>query len=70
MGSLGTRSANSRRPRKSKFLSGILIGVTNDIDIVADIRDEPLLPLKKCFPEEDFYLDLDMASKAIKLWKK
>lgn len=54
------------------FVTGAVAGIvygeprlTNDIDIVADIRDEHLPLLKKCFPEDDFYLDLDMASKAI-----
>lgn len=41
--------------------------LTNDIDILADIKDEHIKALKKCFPKEDFYLDEDMIKKAILL---
>jgi len=54
------------------FITGAVAGIiygeprlTNDIDIVADVREEQLPRLKKCFPEEDFYFDLDMATKAV-----
>jgi hypothetical protein len=39
---------------------------TNDIDIVVDIKDEHIAQLKKCFPEEEYYLDSDAAREAIK----
>jgi hypothetical protein len=55
------------------FITGAVAGIvygeprlTNDIDIVADIREEQLPLLKRCFPEEDFYLDLDTALKAVR----
>lgn len=55
------------------FITGAVAGIvygeprmTNDIDIVADIKDEHLALLKQCFPEEDFYFDLDMASRAVR----
>ncbi len=51
-------------------VAGILYGeprLTNDIDIVADIRDGQLPELKRRFPEDDFYLDLDSAVRAIRM---
>jgi len=33
--------------------------LTNDIDIVADVKDEHIAQLKDCFPEREFYLDPD-----------
>ena len=38
---------------------------TNDIDIVADIKTEQIDPLKKYFPDEDFYLEKESIKKAI-----
>ena len=39
--------------------------VTNDIDIVADIKEKHIAGLKNCFPEEEFYLDEDTIKDAI-----
>jgi hypothetical protein len=39
---------------------------TNDIDIVADVKDEHIGQLKECFPEQEFYLDSDAIREAIK----
>jgi len=33
--------------------------LTNDIDIVAEINDGHIAGLRDCFPEQEFYLDLD-----------
>lgn len=38
---------------------------TNDIDIVADIRDEHIKGLKECFPADEFYLSEDAVKMAI-----
>ena len=38
---------------------------TNDIDIVADIKEEHIAGLRECFPEEDFFLDKDTIKDAI-----
>lgn len=38
---------------------------TNDIDIVADIKTEQIDPLKKYFPDKDFYLEKESIKKAI-----
>jgi hypothetical protein len=38
---------------------------TNDIDIVADVKDEHIAQLKECFPEQEYYLDPDVAREAI-----
>jgi len=38
---------------------------TNDIDIVADIRQQQSEAFAKCFPEEEFYLDADSIREAI-----
>jgi len=40
--------------------------LTNDIDIVADIRDEDIPRLKSCYPEAEFYFDEDSARRAVK----
>lgn len=39
---------------------------TNDIDVVADIREEHILALLKHFPESEFYLSEDAIRDAIK----
>jgi len=39
---------------------------TNDIDIVADIKGDHIIGLKDCFPEEEFFLDVDMVKDAIR----
>ncbi|OGD10433.1 MAG: hypothetical protein A2Y86_08925 [Candidatus Aminicenantes bacterium RBG_13_62_12] len=39
--------------------------LTNDIDIVADIGEEHIAPLKECFPAEEYYLDSDAIREAI-----
>jgi hypothetical protein len=38
---------------------------TNDIDIVADVKDEHIARLKECFPEQEYYLDPDVVREAI-----
>ncbi len=38
---------------------------TNDIDIVADVKDEHIARLKECFPEQEYYLDSDVIRQAI-----
>jgi len=55
------------------FITGAVAGIvygeprlTNDIDIVADIGQDHLSELKKCFPEEEYFFDVDSASKAIR----
>lgn len=55
------------------FVTGALASIaygeprlTNNIDIVVDIRESSLADLKKHFPEGDFYLDIDFARKAIR----
>jgi hypothetical protein len=40
--------------------------LTNDIDIVAEVNDGHTAKLKECFPEEEFYLDLDSIREAIR----
>jgi hypothetical protein len=57
----------------SYFITGAVAGIvygeprlTNDIDIVADVREEHLPDLKRCFPEGEFYFDTEMAAKAIR----
>ncbi len=39
--------------------------LTNDIDIVADIDLNQAQKLKDCFPESDFYLEIESVKKAI-----
>lgn len=39
---------------------------TKDIDIVADIKEEHIVGIKKCFPEEEFYLDESSIREAIR----
>jgi len=41
--------------------------LTNDLDIVADVKDEHIAQLKDCFPEREFYLDADTVREAIRL---
>ena len=38
---------------------------TNDIDIVADIKEAHITGLRNCFSEEEYYLDEDMIRDAI-----
>lgn len=38
---------------------------TNDIDIVADIKPSHVDEFKSCFPENDFYLEVDSMKKAL-----
>jgi len=38
---------------------------TNDIDIVADIKPAQAEEFKSCFPENDFYLEVDSMKKAL-----
>jgi hypothetical protein len=40
--------------------------LTNDIDVVAEVKDEAIDELKGCFPEQEYYFDLDAAREAIK----
>jgi hypothetical protein len=40
--------------------------LTNDIDIVVDLKEDDILQLKKYFPENNFYLDVDTAQKAVR----
>lgn len=40
---------------------------TNDIDIVADLKRSHLDKFKSCFPENDFYLEVDSIKKALDL---
>ena len=50
-------------------IASILYGeprFTHDIDIVADIREDHIEGLQKCFPEKHFYFDYDAARNAIK----
>ncbi|MBI5232828.1 MAG: hypothetical protein HY880_00580, partial [Deltaproteobacteria bacterium] len=39
--------------------------LTIDIDVVADITDEHIEGLKRCFPESEFYLSEDAVKEAI-----
>ncbi|MEW6417551.1 MAG: hypothetical protein AB1480_05440 [Nitrospirota bacterium] len=39
---------------------------TNDIDIVADIKEEHIAGLRNCFPEEEFFLDENAIKDAIR----
>lgn len=55
------------------FVTGAVAGIaygeprmTNDIDIVADIREENIPGLIKCFPIDEYYLDADSAIRAIR----
>lgn len=38
---------------------------TNDIDIVADLKHSQVDEFKSCFPETDFYLEVDSIKKAL-----
>ncbi len=40
---------------------------TNDIDVVADVREEHIVGLKKCFPDSEFYLSAEAIKNAIRL---
>lgn len=40
--------------------------LTNDIDIVADLREDDVPKLKTCYPDEDFYFDTDSAMRAVR----
>ena len=57
----------------SYFITGAVASIaygeprlTNDIDIVAEIKNTHIAKLKECFPEEEFYLDSDAVRKAIR----
>jgi len=39
--------------------------LTNDIDIVADIKMEQLILLEQYFPHDEFYFDIEMVREAI-----
>jgi hypothetical protein len=39
--------------------------LTNDIDIVADLREDEIPKLKACYPEGEFYFDEDSARRAV-----
>jgi len=39
--------------------------LTNDIDVVVDLREGNLSALAECFPESDFYFDIDAARQAV-----
>ena len=43
---------------------------TNDIDIVADIEESLVDEFKSCFPETDFYLEIDSMKKALESKKQ
>ena len=50
-------------------IAAILYGeprFTHDIDIVADIREDHIEDMQKCFPEKQYYFDPDAARNAIK----
>ena len=50
-------------------IASILYGeprFTHDIDIVADIREDQIKGMEKCFPEEQYYFDGDTVRDAIK----
>lgn len=56
------------------FITGAIASIaygeprlTNDIDIVADIRDEHIAQLTECFPQQEYYLDGDAIREAIGL---
>jgi hypothetical protein len=40
--------------------------LTINIDVVADLREDQVGGVKACFPEDDFYLDIDAARQAIR----
>ena len=40
--------------------------LTNDIDIVADIEMDQVQKMKDCFPDSDFYLEVESVKKAIR----
>ncbi len=55
------------------FITGAVAGIaygeprlTNDIDIVADIREDQVPELRNCFPEGEYYFDSDAALTAIR----
>jgi hypothetical protein len=39
--------------------------LTNDIDIVVDLREDEIPKLKGCYPEGEFYFDEDSARRAV-----
>lgn len=43
---------------------------TNDIDVVADIREEHIEGLKKCFPDSEFYFSTEAIKNAICLQRQ
>ena len=43
---------------------------TNDIDVVADIKEEHIAGLKHCFPEGEFYLSEEAVREAISEWQQ
>lgn len=43
---------------------------TNDIDIVADIRPNQIDAVKNCFPESDFYLEVESMHNAVAFRKQ
>jgi hypothetical protein len=55
------------------FITGALASIaygeprlTNDIDVVAEMNETHVAGLKDCFPEKEFYLDLDAIREAIR----
>lgn len=40
--------------------------LTNDIDIVADIREDDIPKLKNCYPEGEFYFDVESGRRAVR----
>lgn len=40
---------------------------TNDIDVVADVREEHIFGLKRCFPDSEFYLSAEAIKNAVRL---
>jgi hypothetical protein len=40
--------------------------LTNDIDVVADLKEDDIPRLKRCFPEEEFFFDVEFALKAVR----
>lgn len=56
------------------FVTGAVAGIaygeprlTNDIDIVADVQENHVAGLRKCFPESEFYFDPESALRAIRM---
>ena len=40
--------------------------LTNDIDIVADLREDDVAKMKSCYPDGDFHFDPDSAQRAVR----